>query len=114
VGAHRQSRLVGMTDVATSHNPSEHRYEAHVGDELAGFAQYQLTDRLVVFTHTEVDGKFEGMGVGSTLARYALDDVRADGTRKVLPLCPFIKAWIERHPDYADLVYASQRSTVKD
>jgi uncharacterized protein len=103
-----------MTDVVTSHHPDAHRYEAHIDGELAGFAEYQLTDRLVVFTHTEVDGKFEGKGVGSALARFALDDVRASGTRKVLPLCPFIKSWIGHHPDYADLVYGRPASTAKD
>ncbi|MBZ5740745.1 GNAT family N-acetyltransferase [Nocardioides mangrovi] len=93
-----------MPDVVTSHNPAEHRYEAHIDGELAGFAEYQLTDAMIVFTHTEVDERFEGMGVGSAIARYALDDVRADGSRKVMPLCPFIKGWIGRHPDYVDLV----------
>jgi predicted GNAT family acetyltransferase len=93
-----------MTDVATSHNPEASRYEAHIDGELAGFAEYELTDQLVIFTHTQVEDAYEGHGVGSTLARFALDDVRASGTRKVLPLCPFIKDWIEKHPDYADLV----------
>ena len=103
-----------MTDVATSHNPQASRYEAHIDGELAGFAEYQLTDELVVFTHTEVDDRFEGQGVGSALARFALDDVRADGSRRVLPLCPFIKGWIGKHPDYADLVYGAPESTVRD
>ena len=49
-------------------NPSASRYEARIGDELAGFAEYQLTDELVVFTHTEVRPAFEGAGVGSALA----------------------------------------------
>jgi predicted GNAT family acetyltransferase len=93
-----------MTDVVTSHNPEASRYEAHIDGELAGFAEYELTDQLVIFTHTQVEDAYEGHGVGSTLARFALDDVRASGTRKVLPLCPFIKDWIEKHPDYADLV----------
>jgi predicted GNAT family acetyltransferase len=93
-----------MTDVATSHNPEASRYEAHLDGELAGFAEYELTDQLVIFTHTQVEDAYEGHGVGSALARFALDDVRASGTRKVLPLCPFIKGWIEKHPDYADLV----------
>ena len=57
-----------------------------------------------MFTHTEVFDAFEGKGVGSALARGALDAVRADGTRQVLPRCPFIRGWIERHPDYQDLV----------
>ena len=68
----------------------------------------------MIFTHTEVEDRFEGQGVGSALARFALDDVRAAGTRKVLPLCPFIKGWIEKHPDYADLVYGAPTSTATD
>jgi uncharacterized protein len=107
VGAHRQSRVGGMTDVATSHNPAQSRYEAHIDGELAGYAEYQLSDELVTFTHTEVLEKFEGRGVGSALARFGLDDVRAEGTRKVLPLCPFVKGWIGKHPEYVDLVYGA-------
>lgn len=103
-----------MADVETSHNPSAHRYEARLDGELAGFAEYQLTDALVVFTHTEVDERFEGKGVGSALARFALDDVRAQGERRVLPLCPFIKGWIGKHPDYTDLVYGAPASTATD
>ena len=58
------------------------RFEAHLDGKLAGFAEYQLTDELVVFTHTEVDPAFEGNGVGSALARFArehdlLDDASA-------------------------------------
>jgi predicted GNAT family acetyltransferase len=103
-----------MTDVVTTHAPDAHRYEAHLDGELAGFAEYQLTDQLVVFTHTEVDDRFEGRGVGSALARFALDDVRAAGSRQVLPLCPFIKAWIGKHPDYTDLVYGAPQTTARD
>lgn len=103
-----------MVDVATSHNLEEHRYEGRVGGELAGFAEYQLTDELIVFTHTEVDGRFEGQGVGSAIARAALDDVRREGSRRVLPLCPFIKGWIAKHRDYADLVYGAPATTARD
>ncbi|MCB8958413.1 MAG: N-acetyltransferase [Nocardioides sp.] len=103
-----------MTDVVTSHNPAAHRYEGHIDAELAGFAEYQLTDALVVFTHTEVDDRFEGRGVGSAVVRAALDDVRADGSRQVLPLCPFVKGWIAKHPDYADLVYGAPPTTARD
>ena len=87
-----------------SNNEAEHRYEARVGGELAGSAYYDTADDLIVFTHTEVDDAYEGHGVGSALARAALDDVRADGRRKVVPRCPFIKGWIDRHPDYQDLL----------
>jgi uncharacterized protein len=103
-----------MADVQTTHAPDRSRYEAHIDGELAGFAEYQLTDRLVVFTHTEVDPRFEGQGVGSALARFALDDVRSDGSRQVLPLCPFIKGWIGKHRDYLDLVYGAPASTATD
>ena len=103
-----------MTDVQTRNNKSENRYEALVDGEVAGFSAYQLTDLLVIFTHTEVEDAYEGQGVGSALARGALDDVRAEGARKVLPLCLFIKSWIEKHPDYQDLVYGAPRSTARD
>ncbi|MGB0098967.1 MAG: GNAT family N-acetyltransferase [Nocardioides sp.] len=103
-----------MSDVVTSHNPQAKRYEAHLDGELAGFAEYQLTDALVVMTHTEVDPAFEGQGVGSALARFALDDVRAEGSRRVLPVCPFIKGWVGKHPDYAELMYGAPRSTATD
>lgn len=94
-------------DVVVTNNPDENRYEARLGDELAGFAEYTLTDELIVFTHTEVDPAFEGRGVGSALARFALDDVRDKGERKVMPLCPFIKAYIERHREYVPIVYGA-------
>ena len=91
--------------VEVTRNDEKSRYEARADGALAGFSEYQLTDELVVFTHTEVDPAFEGQGIGSALARAALDDVRASGERSVLPLCPFISGWIGKHPDYADLVY---------
>lgn len=103
-----------MSDVTVERNEPENRYEARLDGELAGFAEYQLTDQLVVFTHTEVDPAYEGKGVGSALAKSALADVRDQGQRKVLPVCPFIKGYIERHPDdFGALVYGS-RSTATD
>ena len=93
--------------IEVRNNPAESRYEAWLDGELAGVAEYRTEasgdQDAVVFTHTEVADRFEGRGVGSTLARAALDDVRASG-RAVVPLCPFIKGWIEKHPDYQDLV----------
>jgi|SRR4051794_25043079 predicted GNAT family acetyltransferase len=93
-----------MSDVHTAQNQERHRYEAFVDGELAGFAEYRLGDGVIDFTHTEVDDAFEGHGVGSTLAREALDDVRRQGGRRVIASCPFIKEWIENHPDYQDLL----------
>jgi uncharacterized protein len=97
-----------MADVDVTDNPAERRYEARVeGDALAGFAAYRLRgEDVIVFTHTEVDPAHEGEGIGGALARGALDDVRARGERRVVALCPFIAAWVRRHPDYQDLLAA--------
>jgi predicted GNAT family acetyltransferase len=93
-----------MSDVEVTDNPELSRYEARVDGELAGFSAYHLTRTSIVFTHTEIDDAYEGHGVGSAIARYALDDVRSKGERDVIPVCPFINGWIAKHPEYADLV----------
>lgn len=80
---------------------------------MLGRAEYQKTAELIVFTHTEVDAGLEGQGVGSRLAGGALDDVRGSGLA-VLPLCPFIKAYVSRHREYVDLLYGAPPSTAKD
>jgi predicted GNAT family acetyltransferase len=79
------------------------RYVASLDGEDAGFAAYRISGDVVTFTHTEVDERFEGRGVGSRLARAALDDVREQGKR-VRPLCPFVARYIREHEEYADLV----------
>lgn len=94
-----------MSDIQVTDNPELNRYEARVDGRLAGFAEYHLRDSSVVFTHTEVDPEFEGQGVGSTIIRTSLDEIRAAGEHDVVPVCPFYKGWIEKHPDYADLVH---------
>jgi len=93
-----------MGDIQVRNNPGENRYEAWLDGELAGVAVYEPRQDAVVFTHTEVDDRFEGKGVGSTLVRGALDDVRTQGDQHVVPLCPFVKGWIDNHPDYQDLL----------
>ena len=92
------------SNIVVTDNPAEHRYEARVDGVLAGFAAYRFKGAHIVFTHTEVDDAFAGEGVGGVLARGALDDVRARAEHDVVALCPFISAWIARHPDYQDLV----------
>lgn len=90
-------------DVDLHDHQTEFRYEARSGRRLAGTAAYELTDSMIIFTHTVVAEGFEGHGVGGALARFALDDARARGLR-VRPDCPFIRGWIDRHPEYANLV----------
>ena len=95
-----------MADISVTDNRSLHRYEATVDGAVAGFAAYRLGSDTIVFTHTEVTPAFEDQGIGSALARGALDDVRRRGDRRVVALCPFIAAWIARHPGYQDLLAA--------
>lgn len=103
-----------MSAVTVSDNPAANRFEARIDGALAGFVDYELTDDEVAFTHTIVDPAFGGRGVGSALARHALDQVRDGGLRKAVPICPFIKAWIGKHPDYIPLVYGAPPSTARD
>lgn len=103
-----------MADIRIRDNSDESRFEAYVDDEHAGFSEYMITGQLVIFTHTQVDPRFEGKGVGSALVRHALDTVRDEGSRQVMPLCSFFRAWIGRHPEYDSLVYAPEPSSVKD
>lgn len=93
-----------MTDVVrVEDNPEAHRYEVFVDDELAGFAEYHDTPGVRTMYHTVVDPSFGGRGIGGKLAAAALDDVRAKGLA-VVPTCPFIAGFIQRNPDYADLL----------
>jgi predicted GNAT family acetyltransferase len=89
--------------VRVTDNPDKHRYEAYVGDELAGFVTYRSRPGAVVLVHTEVASAFEGHGVGGRLAAGALEDIRARGL-KVDPFCPFIARYLDRHPELSDLV----------
>lgn len=90
-------------EIAIADNGAERRYEIRVGGELAGFTEYEPRPGGIAFVHTEVDDRFEGRGLGSRLIAFALDDVRRQGLA-VTPICPFVKGYIERHPEYADLV----------
>ena len=89
--------------VTVADTPERGRYEASVDGGLAGFVVYRRQPGVITLVHTEVDPDYEGKGVGSALARAALDLARVAGVR-VVPVCPFIAGWIDHHPDYADLV----------
>lgn len=91
------------SEVVVSDVPEASRYEARIDDRLVGFVEYRRMRHSVTLIHTEVLPEAEGRGVGSRLARAALDDARARGLR-VRVLCPFITAYARRHPEYADMV----------
>lgn len=92
-------------DISVSDNAERHRFEIDVDGELGGFAAYRIRDGRVVLTHTEVDPRHRGRGVGAELARRSLDLLRERGDR-VVPSCPFIAKYIVEHPEYDDLVDA--------
>jgi predicted GNAT family acetyltransferase len=88
--------------------PEADRYEIREGERLLGHADYRRDGDTVVFVHTEVDQDSDRSGLGSTLVRGALDDVRGRGG-SVVARCSFVRAWIGRHPEYEDLVAAPAR-----
>ena len=96
--------------VTVTDNRDLGRYEIRLGDDLAGFVTYRLRTGRITYIHTEVEPEFEGRGIGGLLAAAVLDDARARGLT-VIPICPFISAWIKRHPEYSDLVAAWPATT---
>jgi predicted GNAT family acetyltransferase len=93
-----------MSDqVSVRRNDDNHRYEAVLDGTVVGFVRFRQRPGQVVLIHTETDQAYEGRGIGSALARGALDDIRTRG-EKVEPQCPFIASYIKRHPEYDDIV----------
>ncbi len=84
-------------------NDDAGRYELYVDGHRVGVADFEDVGDAISLPHTEVDPSMNGRGLGSQLVRYALDDVRAQG-RKVVPACPFVETFIQRHPEYNDLL----------
>ena len=72
---------------------------------MAGYLFYRAREGELILIHTEVDEAFEGQGIGSGLVSGALEDIRARGLR-IVPICPFVKAYLQRHPEHADLIAA--------
>ena len=91
-------------DLQIVDEPASQRYEARLGDVVVGYSEYRRVegDRVILF-HTEVDPAYEGQGYGSRLAKGVLDDIRARGVR-VTVKCPFMAAYLKRHPEYGDVL----------
>ena len=85
-------------NIVIERNDEDRRYELTVDGEAAGFAEFRTNPGRVTFTHTVVDPEFEGQGLGSRLAKFVLDDAVARG-ETIVPVCPFIAAYLKRHPD---------------
>ncbi len=94
-----------MTSLAATvrDNDAAHRYELMLDGELVGRLVYRTRGDVVTLIHTEIDPRFEGHGLGERLVRATLDDIRARGLH-IVPLCPYVRAHLRRHPEDADLV----------
>lgn len=85
-------------------NPEAGRFEIDLGDGASAFVEYRIDGQNILLTHTEVPEAYEGRGIGSHLARHVLDYARTEGYR-VQALCPFIAAYVERHPEYQSITW---------
>jgi predicted GNAT family acetyltransferase len=83
-------------------NPEKHRYEISV-DGYTAFTTYRIADGVITFAHTEVPPEFRGKGIGSRLVRGELEAARARGL-KVMPRCEFVAGYIDKHPEFRDLL----------
>jgi uncharacterized protein len=84
-------------------NPDNLRYELLAADEVVGTILYRRSSHAIALVHTEVLPSREGQGLASRLVGGALDDIRERGLR-VVPVCPYVQAYLRRHPEYGDLV----------
>ncbi|MBP1161067.1 putative GNAT family acetyltransferase [Rhodococcus sp. PvR044] len=83
--------------------PALHRYEIHLGTELAGFTEYLDRDGQRIFFHTEIGEQYGGRGLASRLIHDALaETVGAD--KRIVPICPFVAGYLEKHDDFAAAV----------
>lgn len=92
-----------MTDTVV-HDQAGSRFVLMRGDRELGFSEYVTReDGGIVFTHTEVDPELQERGLGSTLIRGALDDLRGSTTVRIRATCPFVRRFLAEHPEYQDL-----------
>jgi hypothetical protein len=84
-------------------NPEQRRFELLADGEPAGLAAYRVRDGITVITHSEVDPKFRGRGLGKVLAKLTLDQLREQRAR-VIPSCPFFAAYVAEHHEYDDIL----------
>jgi hypothetical protein len=94
----------GVTD-----NPEQSRFEIHEHGELAGFITYRRNGNEITLVHTETARGFRGRGVAGRLVTGALDLAAKEGLA-VIPRCPFVRDWLDEHPDYARLVPEGRRA----
>lgn len=101
------------TPPTVTDNPSRHRFEIDLGDGEFAFAAYNLLPGAIRFYHTEVPASHGGQGLGTALIEASLAAARERGL-KVIPICPFFRAYLKKHPEQQDLVPAEHRHLIED
>lgn len=97
-----------MSDAVVTDAPERSRFEIEVDGERAGFAEYRLGAGRITFTHTEIDERFGGRGFAGELVTAALESARARGLA-VIPVCPYVRRFLAKHPEYVELVPVGSR-----
>ena len=95
-------KKVDLDTLVITNNEEKKQYEVDLGEAMAKI-EYIPTKKMTVFTHTEVPVGYEGQGIANWMIRHVLDEARAQG-KIVNPMCPFVKLFVQRHPEYMDLV----------
>lgn len=95
---------VAVAEVELRDNPDESRFEAWVDGERAGVLVYQTTPGRIILVHTEVLPAFGGQGVAPSLVRQVFEEIRERGDVGVVVVCPFVRSWLKRNPQYRDVV----------
>jgi predicted GNAT family acetyltransferase len=91
-----------LGELTVEDNPDARRYEARLDSEVVGYIAYHLEPKRMTLIHTEVEPAFEHQGIASRLVASALDDIRSRGL-SLLPVCPYVRSYLQRHPEDADL-----------
>lgn len=92
-----------MGDIGYRHEPEQRRYVAEADGQRIGLVDYRSDGAVAEVTHTEVDPARQGQGIADGLTRYVVEDLRSAGLR-IRPICPYTRAWLGRHPEFADIV----------
>jgi uncharacterized protein len=100
---------IDVENLVIENNEADKQFQAKLEDGDIAFIEYMIAGEWIVFTHTEVPEKYEGMGIASKMARVALDYAREEGYR-VQPLCPYIAMYIRRHPEYQPITLGYRRT----
>jgi predicted GNAT family acetyltransferase len=90
--------------ITVENRPQQSQYALVEDGETIGFAAYDVVGDEIRFTHTEIEPSRRSAGLGAQLVQGALDDVRAETSLRVVPLCPFVADWVDEHVDYQELL----------